>query len=142
MAAGLTPSDCPVVSFSLAEDELRSMPTKDMVGELRLLDLFHVPENARKTRVSLKDWNGWLAHRELSWRGQGEARGGQPDGAFTRWCYTLWKQAVEKAGTFDVDAVRTALESGSDQLSRARRQDHHAGQSPRDQERVYRRDQG
>src|SRR4029079_8255004 len=33
-AAGLTASDCPVVSFSLAEDELRSLPTKDLVGEL------------------------------------------------------------------------------------------------------------
>jgi urea transport system substrate-binding protein len=33
-AAGLTPSDCPVVSFSLAEDELRALPTKDLVGEL------------------------------------------------------------------------------------------------------------
>src|SRR6201982_588582 len=33
-AAGLSSADCPVVSFSLAEDELRSLPTKDLVGEL------------------------------------------------------------------------------------------------------------
>ena len=33
-ASGLDASDCPVVSFSLAEDELRSLPTKDLVGEL------------------------------------------------------------------------------------------------------------
>src|SRR5450432_2828598 len=32
--AGLTPSSCPVVSFSLAEDEFRSLSAKDLVGEL------------------------------------------------------------------------------------------------------------
>ncbi|HEY0256330.1 MAG TPA: transporter substrate-binding protein, partial [Candidatus Methylacidiphilales bacterium] len=33
-AAGLTADDCPVVSFSLAEDEFRSLPAKDLVGQL------------------------------------------------------------------------------------------------------------
>src|SRR6202789_620336 len=34
VAAGLTPSSCLVVSFSLAEDEFRSLSAKDLVGEL------------------------------------------------------------------------------------------------------------
>src|ERR1700753_1513913 len=34
VAAGLRSTDCPVISFSLAEDELRSLPKKKLVGEL------------------------------------------------------------------------------------------------------------
>jgi hypothetical protein len=44
-------------------------------------------------------------------RGQGKARGGQPHGPLLRRRY-LWKEAVEKAGSFDVDKVRDVLESG------------------------------
>ncbi|MBU6410275.1 MAG: transporter substrate-binding protein, partial [Verrucomicrobia bacterium] len=110
VAAGLTPDECPVVSFSLAEDELRSIPTKNLVGELGCWSYFmslKTPEN----KDFLGKWNGWLKsenypgvvkeHRvvdspmELSY-----------DGAY------LWKEAVEKAGSFDVDAVRKALDSG------------------------------
>src|SRR5271167_3214799 len=58
-AAGLTPADCPVVSFSLAEDELRSLPTKDLVGELGCWTYFmsiDTPEN----KDFLKRWDSWL----------------------------------------------------------------------------------
>jgi urea transport system substrate-binding protein len=110
VAAGLTPDECPIVSFSLAEDELRSMPTKNLVGELGCWSYFmslKTPEN----KDFLSKWNTWLQtenypgvvkeHRvvdspmELSY-----------DGVY------LWKEAVEKAGTFDVDAVRKVLDSG------------------------------
>ncbi|HTV62639.1 MAG TPA: transporter substrate-binding protein [Verrucomicrobiae bacterium] len=110
VAAGLTPDVCPIVSFSLAEDELRSMPTKNLVGELGCWSYFmslKTPEN----KDFLAKWNAWLQtedypgvvkeHRvvdspmELSY-----------DGVY------LWKEAVEKAGTFDVDAVRKVLDTG------------------------------
>src|ERR1043166_7719889 len=58
-AAGLTPADCPVVSFSLAEDELRALPTKDLVGELGCWTYFmslNTPENKK----FLERWNSWL----------------------------------------------------------------------------------
>ncbi|MFA5057962.1 MAG: transporter substrate-binding protein, partial [Opitutaceae bacterium] len=58
-AAGLTPADCPVVSFSLAEDELRSLPTKDLVGELGCWTYFmslNTPEN----KDFLAKWDSWL----------------------------------------------------------------------------------
>jgi urea transport system substrate-binding protein len=111
VAAGLTPDVCPIVSFSLAEDELRSMPTKNLVGELGCWSYFmslKTPAN----KAFLSAWNEWLEtedhpgvvkeHRvvdspmELSY-----------DGVY------LWKEAVEKAGTFDVDAVRKVLDSGT-----------------------------
>ena len=101
VAAGLTPADCPVVSFSLAEDELRSMPTKDMVGELGCWTYFmslKTPEN----KAFLKNWNDWLTTENYPGVVKEKRAVDSPmvlsyDGVY------LWKEAVEKAGTFDVD---------------------------------------
>jgi len=111
VAAGLTPSDCPVVSFSLAEDELRSMPTKDMVGELGCWTYFmsiKTPENA----TFLQNWNTWLGTENYPGVVKENRAVDSPmvlsyDGVY------LWKAAVEKAGSFDVDKVRAVLESGA-----------------------------
>jgi urea transport system substrate-binding protein len=110
VAAGLTPSDCPVVSFSLAEDELRSMPTKDLVGELGCWTYFmslKTPENKK----FLSAWDAWLSTQDHPGVVKEHRAVDSPmvlsyDGVY------LWKEAVEKAGTFDVDAVRKVLESG------------------------------
>jgi len=110
VAAGLSPSDCPVVSFSLAEDELRSMPTKDLVGELGCWTYFqsiNTPEN----KAFLKRWDEWLKTENYPGVVKQNRTVDSPmvlsyDGAY------LWKAAVEKAGTFDVDKVRPILESG------------------------------
>jgi urea transport system substrate-binding protein len=110
VAAGLTPSDCPVVSFSLAEDELRSMPTKDLVGELGCWTYFmslNTPEN----KTFIKNWYDWLNTENYPGVVKEKRVVDSPmvlsyDGVY------LWKEAVEKAGSFDVDKVRAALESG------------------------------
>ena len=73
-SSGLDASDCPVVSFSLAEDELRSLPTKDLVGELGCWTYFmslKTPENQK----FLKNWFAWLKTQDHAGRGQGQARG-------------------------------------------------------------------
>ncbi len=109
-AAGLTPADCPVVSFSLAEDELRALPTKDLVGELGCWTYFMsltTPEN----KSFLKKWSGWLETESYPGVVKEKRAVDSPmvlsyDGVY------LWKAAVEKAGTFDVDKVRDTLESG------------------------------
>jgi urea transport system substrate-binding protein len=110
VAAGLSPADCPVVSFSLAEDELRSMPTRDMVGELGCWTYFqslNTPEN----KAFLAKWNDWLATEDYPGVVKEKRAMDSPmvlsyDGVY------LWKAAVEKAGSFDVDKVRAVLESG------------------------------
>lgn len=110
VAAGLTPSQCPVVSFSLAEDELRAMPTKNLVGELGCWSYFmslKTPEN----KSFLKKWNSWLKTESYPGVVKENRVVDSPmelsyDGVY------LWKEAVEKAGSFDVDAVRKALDSG------------------------------
>ena len=109
-AAGLTASDCPVVSFSLAEDELRALPTKDLVGELGCWTYFmsiNTPEN----KTFIKNWDAWLKTESYPGVVKEKRVVDSPmvlsyDGVY------LWKQAVEKAGTFDVDKVRDVLESG------------------------------
>jgi len=110
-AAGLNPSDCPVVSFSLAEDELRALPTKDLVGELGCWTYFMslpTPEN----KEFLGRWDSWLKSENYSGVVKEKRAVDSPmvlsyDGVY------LWKAAVEAAGSFEVDKVREALESGS-----------------------------
>lgn len=110
-AAGLTPTDCPVVSFSLAEDELRALPTKDLVGELGCWTYFmSLPSSENKS--FLKRWNAWLKTEKHPGVVKEKRTVDSPmvlsyDGAY------LWKAAVEKAGSFDVDTVRPMLESGT-----------------------------
>jgi urea transport system substrate-binding protein len=109
-AAGLTPADCPVVSFSLAEDELRALPTKDLVGELGCWTYF-MSIKSKDNKAFLKRWDDWLTTEDHPGVVKEKRMVDSPmvlsyDGAY------LWKQAVEKAGTFDVDKVRETLESG------------------------------
>jgi urea transport system substrate-binding protein len=110
VAAGLTPSDCPVVSFSLAEDELRGMPTAHLVGELGCWTYFmsiKSPEN----KAFLANWKSWLSTESYPGVVKEKRAVDSPmvlsyDGVY------LWKAAVEKAGSFDVDKVRAVLEAG------------------------------
>jgi urea transport system substrate-binding protein len=109
-ASGLDASDCPVVSFSLAEDELRSLPTKDLVGELGCWTYFmslSTPENKK----FLKNWFAWLKTEDHEGVVKEKRVVDSPmvlsyDGVY------LWKKAVESCGSFDVDKVRATLETG------------------------------
>lgn len=108
-AAGLSAADCPVVSFSLAEDELRSLPTKDLVGELGCWTYFmsiNTPEN----KSFLKRWNTWLKGQSYPGVVKEKRVVDSPMVLSYNGVY-LWKKAVEKAGSFDVDKVRETLES-------------------------------
>jgi urea transport system substrate-binding protein len=109
-AAGLTAEDCPVVSFSISEDEFRGLPAKQLVGQLGCWTYFQsIDTPANKKFVA--DFQKWLTTTT--------APGVVKDGRVT--CSPmvlsydgmyLWKAAVEKAGSFDVDAVRKAWKSG------------------------------
>jgi|SRR3984957_10676279 len=110
VAAGLKSADCPVVSFSLAEDELRSLPTKKLVGELGCWSYFmslKTPAN----KAFLKNWYTWLKTESYAGVIKEKRTVDSPIVLSYSGVY-LWKKAVEKAGTFDVDAVRSVLESG------------------------------
>jgi urea transport system substrate-binding protein len=110
VAAGLKSAHCPVVSFSLAEDELRSLPAKKLAGELGCWSYFmslKTPAN----KAFLKNWYSWL--KTESYPGViKEKRAVDSPIVLSYSGVYLWKKAVEKAGTFDVDVVREVLESG------------------------------
>jgi urea transport system substrate-binding protein len=108
-AAGLSAADCPVVSFSLAEDELRSLPTKDLVGELGCWTYF-MSINTSENKSFLNHWNKWLKTQSYPGVVKEKRAVDSPMVLSYNGVY-LWKSAVEKAGTFDVDKVREALES-------------------------------
>ncbi len=110
-AAGLSAADCPVVSFSLAEDELRALPTKDLVGELGCWTYF-MSINTPANKSFLKSWDAWLKTETYPGVVKEKRAMDSPMVLSYNGVY-LWKQAVEKAGTFDVDKVREVLESGT-----------------------------
>jgi urea transport system substrate-binding protein len=112
--AGLTSENCPVVSFSISEDEFRGLPAKDLVGHLGCWTYFmsiRTPENTKFVR----DFQTWLKDPKVTGASytvsgvDGKNRVTCSPMNLSRMGVYLWKQAVEKAGSFDVDKVRAAL---------------------------------
>ena len=112
--AGLTSENCPVVSFSISEDEFRGLPAKDLVGHLGCWTYFmslKTPENA----AFVKGFSDWLKDPKVTgvdYKVSGIDTKGRVTCSpmnLSRMGVYLWKQAVEKAGTFDVDKVRDSL---------------------------------
>ncbi len=104
--AGLTSENCPVVSFSLSEDEFRSLPAKDLVGHLGCWTYFmslNTPEN----KAFVGDFKKWLATAPPGVERKNRVTCSPMN--LSRVGVYLWKEAVEKAGSFDVDKVREAL---------------------------------
>ena len=109
-AAGLTADTCPVVSYSIAEDEFRSLPAKDLVGQLGCWTYFMSIDTPANQKF-LANFQAWLKTTTAD----GVVKEGRVvdspmvlsyDGVY------LWKACVEKAGSFDVDKVRAAWKSG------------------------------
>jgi urea transport system substrate-binding protein len=109
-ASGLTAETCPVLSFSISEDEFRSLPADKLVGQLGCWTYFQSINTAANKKF-VADFKAWLAKSTVS----GITKEGRVtcspmvlsyDGMY------LWKACVEKAGSFDVDKVRAAWKSG------------------------------
>ena len=108
--AGIKSEDIPVISFSVSEDEFRGLPTKDLVGHLGAWSYFMSVDTPANDKFK-KNFFAWLEKSTVP----GIEKKGRVTNSPMVLSYVgvyLWKAAVEKAGTFDVDAVRTALESG------------------------------
>jgi urea transport system substrate-binding protein len=109
-AAGLDAESCPVVSFSVSEDEFRGLPASQLVGQLGCWTYFQSiksPENAK----FIKDFQAWLAKSDVP----GIVKEGRVTCSPMVLSYNgvyLWKAAVEKAGTFDPEKVMEALKGG------------------------------
>ncbi len=112
--AGLTSENCPVVSFSISEDEFRGLPAKDLVGHLGCWTYFmsiKSPEN----KSFVDNFLAWVKDPKVtgaSYKVSGvdaKKRVTCSPMNLSRMGVYLWKQAVEKAGSFEVDKVRPAL---------------------------------
>ncbi|OAM91299.1 transporter substrate-binding protein [Termitidicoccus mucosus] len=108
-AAGLTAEDCPVVSFSISEDEFRGLPAAQLVGQLGCWTYFQ-SINTPANKKFVTDFQKWLSSASVP----GIVKDGRVtcspmvlsyDGVY------LWKECVEKAGSFDVDKVRAVWKS-------------------------------
>jgi urea transport system substrate-binding protein len=109
-AAGMTSETCPVVSFSISEDEFRGLPAKQLVGQLGCWTYFQ-SINTPANKAFVKNFQAWLKKSEVP----GIVKEGRVTCSPMVLSYNgvyLWKAAVEKAGTFDVEPVVAALKSG------------------------------
>ena len=102
---GIEATDIPVVAFSVGEEELRGIDTKPLVGQLAAWNYFQSVENPVNTEFVNK-WKAYAKAKNLP--GADKAVTNDPMEA-TYVGINMWAQAVEKAGTTDVDKVRETL---------------------------------
>ena len=102
---GLKASDIPVVAFSVGEEELRGIDTKPLVGHLAAWNYFMSIDNA-ENKGFIAQWKAYVKDKNLP---DGDKRVTNDPMEATYLGITMWAQAVEQAGTTDVDAVRMAV---------------------------------
>src|SRR5262245_8451120 len=104
-AQGIKAEDIPVVAFSVGEEELRGIDTKPLVGHLAAWNYFMSIDNPTNTAF-IKQWKAYVAKNNLP----GGAKRVTNDPMEATWIgIQMWRQAVEQAGTTNVDAVRQAI---------------------------------
>ncbi|MGA4393941.1 urea ABC transporter substrate-binding protein [Ralstonia nicotianae] len=103
--AGLKAKDVPVVAFSVGEEELRGIDAKPLVGHLAAWNYFMSVKNPVNDDFK-KKWAAWVKSNNLP---GGDKRVTNDPMEATYVGIMMWKQAVEKAGSTDVDKVRKAM---------------------------------
>jgi len=103
--AGLKATDVPVVAFSVGEEELRGVDTKPLVGHLAAWNYFMSIKDPANNEFE-KKWAAYAKAKKLP--GADKPLTNDPmEAAYIG--INMWKQAVEKAKTTDVDKVITAM---------------------------------
>ncbi|TCP44361.1 urea ABC transporter substrate-binding protein [Rhodovulum marinum] len=98
-AQGVSADDIPVVAFSVGEEELSGLDTTNLVGHLAAWNYFmsaDTPENA----AFIETWHAFIGDDARVTNDPMEAH---------YIGFNMWVNAVEQAGTTDVDAVREAM---------------------------------
>jgi urea transport system substrate-binding protein len=102
---GLKADDCPIIAFSVAEDELRAMDTSKLVGHLAAWNYFQsidTPENKKFVNA----FKMYCMSKGLP-GGMDRVTDDPIEAAY--YGVYVWKAAAEKAKSFDVDKVRAAV---------------------------------
>ena len=103
---GLKATDVPVVAFSVGEEELRGVDTKPLVGHLAAWNYF-MSIKAPANDAFTKKWGAYAKTKNIAGH-KDKPLTNDPMEATYIGIY-MWKQAVEKAKSFDVDKVRAAM---------------------------------
>ncbi len=102
---GLKATDVPVVAFSVGEEELRGVDTKPLVGHLAAWNYFMSIKDPVNDEFKAK-WAAYAKAKKLP--GADKPLTNDPMEATYIGIY-MWKQAVEKAKSFDTDKVIAAM---------------------------------
>ena len=97
--AGIKASDIPVVAFSVGEEELAGIDTKNLVGHLAAWNYFESVKNPVNDAF-IKQWHAFIKSDKRVTNDPMEA---------TYIGFKMWAQAVAQAGTTEVNAVRQAM---------------------------------
>lgn len=97
-AAGVSADDIPVVAFSVGEEELAGLDTSNLVGHLAAWNYFQSAESDTNTAF-IEAWKARMGEERVT---------NDPMEAHVIG-FNMYIKALEKAGTADVDAVRTAM---------------------------------
>jgi len=102
---GLTAEDCPIMAFSVAEDELLAMDVPPLVGHLAAWNYFQSIKT-KKNRKFVKAFKAYCKKNNLP-GGSKRVTDDPIEAAY--FGFYVWKKAVEKAKSFDIDKVRQAV---------------------------------
>ena len=97
--AGIKAKDVPVVAFSVGEEELAGIDTKNLVGHLAAWNYFQSVKSPVNDAF-IKQWKAFIKNDKRVTNDPMEA---------TYIGFKMWTQAVQQAGTTNIDAVRQAL---------------------------------
>jgi len=96
---GIRATEIPVIAFSVGEEELAGIDTKPLVGHLAGWSYFQSVDNPENKAFIAK----WRAYTKNPKRVTNDPM----ESAYI--LFNMWVQAVEQAGTTNVDAVRQAM---------------------------------
>ncbi|TPA32746.1 urea ABC transporter substrate-binding protein [Burkholderia pseudomallei] len=102
---GLKATDVPVVAFSVGGEELRGIDTKPLVGHLAAWNYFMSVKGPANAKFK-EQFAAWVKSQNLP-GGAKRVTNDPMEATFVG--IHMWKQAVEKAKSTDVDRVRTAM---------------------------------
>ena len=102
---GLRAEDAPIMAFSVAEDELRGMDKTALVGHLAAWNYYQSVDTPQNKQF-VADFKAYCKKNNLP---DGDKRVTDDPIEAAYLGVHVWKQAVEKAGTTEVNAVRKAV---------------------------------
>ncbi|HEX9433003.1 MAG TPA: urea ABC transporter substrate-binding protein [Burkholderiales bacterium] len=103
---GLKATDVPVVAFSVGEEELRGVDTKPLVGHLAAWNYF-MSIKAPANDEFIKKWSAYAKAKNIAGHKDKPLTNDPMEATYIG--VHMWKQAVEKAKSFDVEKVSAAM---------------------------------